>query len=173
MLFSLSLFATPMRAETRTLRYLQKTPYYRLTNHEGEPIAQHHFTGHTHSVLYFLESVRNARCRDYCRELSQRLPTARLFKTAIVGIAPDSVEELARAHQELQLAFPLASDPGSEVARAYGFLERPWWGQPRLRPGVVVHDKYGIAYFLAVAEDAGERPDWSEIEATLRGFHRG
>jgi len=35
-----------------------------------------------------------------------------------------------------------------------------------------VHDKYGIAYFVAVP-DADERPAWQEIEDTLRRFPRG
>ena len=162
-----------MKAETQTLAYLKKTPYYRLTKHDGQPIAQHHYTGTTHSILYFLQSVHNAPCRAYCQELSGRAGTAKIFKTALVGIAPDPVEELARAHGELQLAFPLASDPGSEVAKAYGFLETPWLGKPRLRPGVVVHDKYGIAYFVAVAESPEERPAWQELEEVLKRFPRG
>jgi len=162
-----------VRSETKTLRYMQKTPYYRLMGHDEKIVAQHHFTGHTHSILYFLESISNPRCREYCQELSGRVPAAKVFKTVIVGVAPDPVPELAKAHAELKLAFPLLSDTGSEMAASYGFVEKGLLRAPRLRPGLIVHDKYGIAYYIGVPENAQERPTWEDIEATLRRFPRG
>lgn len=162
-----------MRAETKTLRYLQKTPPYKLTAHDGTIVAQHHYTGHTHAIVYFLESVDHPRCRDYCQELGQHVLTAKTYKTVILGIAPDPVAELARAHQDWRLPFPLLSDPGSEVAKRYGLLGGRWFGPKRVTPALVVHDKYGIAYFLAVAENPQERPAWEEIEEVLKRFHRG
>lgn len=162
-----------MRAQTQTLRLLTKTPSYKLTAQDGQIVAQHHYTGHTHGIVYFLESVQNPRCRDYCQELGRHLLAAKAFKTVIVGIAPDPVAALARAHQELELPFPLLSDPGSQVAGRYGLVEKRWFQPPRLVPAVVVHDKYGIAYYVGVAENPEERPAWEEIEATLKRFHRG
>ena len=162
-----------MRAETKTLRYLKKTPSYKLTAHDGQIVAQHHYTGHTHVIVYFLESVHNPRCRDYCQELARHAGAAKIFKTVIVGIAPEPVEVLARAHQELQLPFPLLSDTNSEVARRYGLQEGGWLRRQRLLPALVVHDKYGIVYYLAVPEEPQERPAWDEIEAVLKRFPRG
>ncbi len=161
-----------MRAETKTVHYMQRTPFYRLMGHDEKIVAQHHFTGHTHSILYFLQSIGNPRCREYCQELSQHTAAAKVFKTVVVGIAPDPVEELARAHQELQLAFPLLSDTGDEVAARYGLVEKKFLGKPQRRAGVIVHDKYGIAYYIGVPENAQERPPWIEIEETLRRFPR-
>jgi len=162
-----------VRSETKTLRYMQKTPYYRLMGHDEKIVAQHHFTGHTHSILYFLENISNPRCREYCQELSGRVPAAKVFKTVIVGVAPDPVPELAKAHEELKLAFPLLSDTGSEMAERYGLVEKGLLRKPRLRSGLIVHDKYGIAYYIGVPESAQERPSWEDIEATLRRFPRG
>lgn len=162
-----------MRAETKTLRYLKKTPSYNLTAHDGKIVAQHHYTGHTHGIVYFLKSVNNPRCRDYCQELGRHVVTARGYKTVTVGIAPDPVAALARAHQEWQLPFPLLSDTGGEVAQRYGLLGGGWFRPKRVTPALVVHDKYGIAYYLAVAEDPQERPAWEAIEAVLRRFPRG
>ena len=162
-----------MRSETKTLRYMQKTPYYRLMAHDEKIVAQHHFTGHTHSILCFLESISSARCREYCQELSGRVPAAKVFKTVIIGVAPDAVAELAKAHEELKLAFPLLSDTGSAMAASYGLVEKGLLRGPKLRPGLIVHDKYGIAYYIGVPESAQERPSWEDIEATLRRFPRG
>lgn len=162
-----------MRSETKSLHYLQKTPPYKLTAHDGQVVAQHHYTGHTHAIVYFLQSVHNPRCRHYCQELGRKVNTAKNYKTAIVGIAPDPVEALARTHRELRLPFPLLSDPDSLTAERYGLVEKRWFRPPRLTPALVVHDKYGIAYYLAVAEDSRERPPWEEIEAALKRFHRG
>jgi len=162
-----------MKAETKTVRLLKKTPSYKLTAHDGAIVAQHHYTGHTHAVVYFLQSAANERCRSYCRELSERVAAARLYKTVIVGIAPEPVAELARAHQELGLQFPLLSDVQCEVAARYGLIEKRWFRPARRRPALVVHDKYGIAYFIAVPENDAERAPWEEIEATLRRFPRG
>lgn len=162
-----------MKSETETLRVLKKTPSYKLTAHDGSIVAQHHYTGHTHAIVYFLASARHPRCRAYCQELAQRAATAKLYKTVIVGIAPEPVEELARVHQELQLPFPLLSDTESAVARRYGLIEKRWLRPAVQRAAVVVHDKYGIAYFLGVAENDSERPAWEELEATLHQFPRG
>lgn len=162
-----------MRAETKTLRYLQKTPPYKLTAHDGRIVAQHHYTGHTHAIVYFLQSVHNPRCRDYCQELGQHLAMAQVFKTVILAIAPEPVETLARVHPEWHLPFPLLSDTGSEVAERYGLLAGGWFRKKRVTPAVVVHDKYGIAYLVAVAEDSQERPSWDEIETVLKRFPRG
>lgn len=162
-----------MKAETKTLRYLRKTPSYKLTAHDGSIVAQHHYTGHTHAIVYFLTSVRNPRCRDYCQELGRHAIAARGYKTVIVGIAPEPVEELARAHAELALPFPLLCDSEAQVAQNYGLVEKRWVGAPRLRPALVVHDKYGIAYLIAVPENDAERPAWEEIEAALKRFPRG
>ncbi|MBI2956527.1 MAG: redoxin domain-containing protein [Acidobacteria bacterium] len=161
-----------MRAETKTLRYLQKTPSYKLTAHDDSIVAQHHYTGHTHAIVYFLASAANPRCRTYCQELGQQAAKARAFKTVIMGIAPEPVAELARLHHELALPFPLLSDPGSAVAERYGLLAKRWLRPAQVEPALIVHDKYGIAYFIAVAENAEERPAWEEIEAVLRRFPR-
>jgi len=161
-----------MKAETKTVRVLKKTPSYKLTAHDGSIVAQHHYTGHTHAIVYFLQSASNARCRAYCQELNERVATAKTYKTVIVAIAPEPVEELARAHRELGLGFPLLSDAQSEAAGRYGLIEKGWFGPARQRAALVVHDKYGIAYLVAVA-DADERPSWPEIEDTLKRFPRG
>lgn len=162
-----------MRGETKTVRYMKKTPSYNLTAHDGTVVAQHHYTGHTHAIVYFLTSVENPRCRDYCRDLSRQAPKARAYKTVTVGIAPEPVEALARAHQELGLSFPLLSDTELRTATKYDLLRKRWFRPPQVNPAVVVHDKYGIAYYVAIPENDQERPPWEEIEATLRRFHRG
>ena len=161
-----------MKAETKTVRCLKKTPSYKLTAHDGSIVAQHHYTGHTHAIVYFLASAANARCRAYCQELNERVAAAKTYKTVVVAIAPEPVEELARAHRELGLGFPLLSDAQSEVAGRYGLVEKGWFGPARQRAALVVHDKYGIAYLVAVPE-GDERPAWQEIEDTLKRFSRG
>lgn len=165
-----------MRAETKTLRTLQKTPSYKLTAHDGTIVAQHHYTGHTHAIVYFLANVANPRCREYCQELGRYAVRAKAYKTVMVAIAPDPVAELARAQQELQLPFPLLSDTGSEVAKRYGLVRNRWlgaFGPGAVTPALVVHDKYGIAYYLGVVENPQERPAWEEIEEVLKRFPRG
>lgn len=152
---------------------MKKTPNYKLTAHDGTIVAQHHYTGHVHGIVYFLESISNPPCRDYCRELSQWVPRAQAFKTSVVGIAPEPVEALGQAHAELELNFPLLSDPGSVAAQRYGLLGGGWFRSKRVSPALIVHDKYGIAYFVGVAEKRGERPRWEEIESVLKQFPRG
>src|SRR3989304_3743204 len=122
------LLCSAMKAETKTVRCLKKTPSYKLTAHDGSIVARHHYTGHTHAIVYFLASAANARCRAYCQELSEKFATAKLYKTVVVAIAPEPVEELARAHQELGLSFPLLSDAQSEVAGRYGLVAQGWVG---------------------------------------------
>lgn len=162
-----------MRAETSTLRYLKKTPSYKHTAQDGTLVAQHHYTGHTHAIVYFLQSVHNPRCRQYCQELGRQAAKARAYKTVIIAIAPEPVEVLAREYPELQLPFPLLSDSELESFTRYGLVKRRWFRALQLLPALVVHDKYGIVYYLAVPENDQERPPWEEIEAVLERFPRG
>jgi len=78
-----------MKAETKTVRCLKKTPSYKLTAHDGSIVAQHHYTGHTHAIVYFLASAANPRCRAYCQELNERVAAAKTYKTVVVAIAPE------------------------------------------------------------------------------------
>jgi peroxiredoxin len=161
-----------MKAETQTLRCLMRAPSYKLTGHDGKLHAQHHYTGHTHVILYFLASVANPRCRAYCQELSEKHKLAGAYKTAILGIAPEPVEDLARAQGELGLAFPLLYDPARQLAERYGLITGKWVWR-RAHPSVFIHDKYGILYYVAVPEDPDERPAWAELEEVLKRFPRG
>lgn len=161
-----------MKAETKTVSYLKKSPSYKLTTHEGKLCAQHHYAGHTHAILYFLESARNPRCREYCQELSAKKVTAALYKTAILGVAPEPLEELKQVVDALKLEFPLLHDPARHTAARYGLVTGRWLWR-RAHPGVFIHDKYGITYYIAVPENPTERPAWTELEAVLKRFPRG
>lgn len=65
------------------------------------------------------------------------------FKDAgvqIVGVSPDKVEVLKRFADSAKIEFPLLSDEGSQMIKAYGLLFQR--GLPH--PGTIVIDKTGV-----------------------------
>jgi peroxiredoxin len=159
-----------MLHETKTLKYMQKVPTFKLTAHDGSIYAQHHYTGHSNMVVLFFSSAKNPRCQEQMKEYGAHLGTARAYKTVLIGIAPDDVQTLGQVHRALALGFPLLFDQDLVTARRYGIVRGLL--RKRVRPTVVVNDQYCVAHYVAVAERDEDRPRWEIIEDILRRFPR-
>ena len=69
-----------------------------------------------------------------------------------------------------RLSFPLLSDFGGEVARAYGGVHEDFLGIPGYtvaKRAVFVLDPDGVVRYAWVSEDPGVEPPYDEIEAAL------
>lgn len=80
-------------------------------------------------VLYFYPKDRTRNCtKEACgfRDQAQPLADAR---AAVVGVSRDTVASHADFARRRGLSFPLVSDPGGGIARAY--RARGWLGFPR------------------------------------------
>jgi len=87
----------------------------------------------------------------------------------VFGISVDSLYALAQFKEAQQLNFPLLSDFNKEVSRAYGSIYEEWKLDMKgvSKRSAFVIDKDGIVRYAEVLENAGEVPDFTQIEKTL------
>jgi peroxiredoxin Q/BCP len=114
----------------------QPAPDFELRNQDGEPVRLSNLRGHWVAV-YFYPKADTPGCtaqacgiRDHSADYEER-------DAMILGVSPDSVEDLRAFADKYGLAFTLLADEDHEVAEAYGaWVEksmrgRTWWGNER------------------------------------------
>jgi len=97
-------------------------PDFSLEAHDGRIIKMHDFLGKKNVVLYFYIKDNTLGCtRETCgfRDMYERL---KQHDFEIFGISPDGIESHQKFAKEHDVPFPLLSDKGKQVARAYGAL---------------------------------------------------
>jgi thioredoxin-dependent peroxiredoxin len=82
------------------------------------------------TILYFYPAASTPGCTTQACDFRDSLAALGAAGFHVVGISPDGVPALDRFVEKEQLTFPLASDPGSTVATAYGaFGEKSLYGK--------------------------------------------
>ncbi len=160
-----------MRDQTKKIRYLQKAPPFKLPGFDGSIYAQHHYTGHTNLVVFFLRSASSSRDIELLREINAHVHLAPRHQAVFLALLPDPPYRLKELHSELGLQFALVSDTESRTAEQYGLFDGFLFFK-KLRRTVLVQDKYSVMYHIAVAERDDEAPDWAAIEETLSKLPR-
>jgi len=86
------------------------------------------------------------------------------------GISVDSLYSLKKFREEQHLNFPLLSDFNKEVSTLYGCLYNEFsYGMKGVsKRSAFLIDKQGIVQYAEVLENAGEQPNFKEIEVLLR-----
>lgn len=160
-----------MRNETDKIRYLQKAPPFKLPGFDGSIYAQHHYTGHTNLVVFFLRSASDPLDLELLREINAHLDLCARFQTVMLALLPEPPHRLKALHQELGLKFPLVSDTQGQTAARYGLVDGFLFFR-KMRRAVIVQDKYSVMFHIAVAERDDDGPDWATIEDVLSKFPR-
>ena len=99
----------------------QKAPDFTLPTSDGESFSLSELDGQW-KVLFFYARDGSPTCKRGCLNFKEQYD---LFQSLsppveIIGISEDSVEDHRRFKEELDLPFPLLSDPEREVSSAYG-----------------------------------------------------
>jgi len=100
----------------------EAAPDFSLESHDGRIISLHDFVGKKNVVLYFYIRDNTPGCTaETCgfRDMYERL---KQHDFEIFGISPDDTESHKKFAKEHDVPFPLLSDKGKEVAKAYGAL---------------------------------------------------
>ena len=96
-------------------------PEFELETSEGDMFRLSDLEGQWKVVFFFAKSG-SPTCKRGCLSFKEQYD---LFQSLtppveIIGISEDSVEDHRRFKEELDLPFPLLSDPEREVSNAYG-----------------------------------------------------
>ena len=81
-------------------------------------------------IIYFYPAAMTPGCTKQACDFSASQADLADSGYTVLGISPDSPAKLARFRDKEGLTFPLLSDPGREVLRAYGaFGEKMMYGR--------------------------------------------
>ncbi|GAB3457148.1 thioredoxin-dependent thiol peroxidase [Streptomonospora sediminis] len=120
------------------LRAGDPAPEFSLTAADGTDVSLGEVlaAGGKRVVLYFYPAAMTPGCTTEACDFRDNLREFESAGITVLGVSPDSPERLAEFSTQEQLTFPLLSDPGKEVLRAYGaFGEKKNYG--RVVQGVI------------------------------------
>lgn len=104
---------------TTRLEVGQPAPEFSLSDAQGTTYAKSDFAGRK-VILYFYPKAATPGCTTEACDFRDNLSSLAAAGFSVLGVSPDDPEALQAFTDDQQLTFPLLSDPGSEVAKAYG-----------------------------------------------------
>ncbi len=96
-----------------------RAPEFTLISDVGEEVSLSDFRGQK-VVIYFYPKADTAGCTKQACAVRDHYPLIAEQNTVVIGISPDSPEELVKFRAKYELPFILLSDPEHQVAEAYG-----------------------------------------------------
>lgn len=97
----------------------QPAPKFSLSDADGNNIALDDYAGKS-VIVYFYPKAATPGCTTEACDFRDNINSLASAGYQVVGISPDEPGDIKRFAEEQQLTFPLLSDPGSEIAQAYG-----------------------------------------------------
>ncbi|GAA2111468.1 thioredoxin-dependent thiol peroxidase [Actinomadura alba] len=94
-------------------------PEFELPDSEGKPVSLSSLRGRR-VIVYFYPAAMTPGCTKEAVNFRDVLPELEAAGVTVLGISPDEPAKLAKFRDRDELTFPLLSDPGTEVLRAYG-----------------------------------------------------
>jgi peroxiredoxin Q/BCP len=107
-------------------------PEFTLTTDTGSEFSLHDLRGRK-VVLYAYPTAMTPGCTTEACDFRDSLASLQKAGYEVVGISPDQPAQLAKFRERDALTFPLVSDPGRDVLRAYGaYGEKQNYGRTTL-----------------------------------------
>ena len=97
-----------------------KAPAFTLADQDGNPVSLASLTARGNLVLYFYPKDMTPGCTVEACGFRDNLGELRALDAQVVGISADSTGSHQKFIAKQSLNFPLLSDPGNAVTRAYG-----------------------------------------------------
>jgi peroxiredoxin Q/BCP len=104
------------------LKIGDRAPDFTLLDEKGQPRGLRDFLGKKTVVLYFYPKDFTSGCTVEAQRFRDDYGLFEGKGAAVIGVSLDTMESHARFSEKHGLPFPLLSDSGKEVAKAYGVL---------------------------------------------------
>jgi len=101
-------------------------PQFTLTDQDGASVSLADFAGQS-VVLYFYPAAMTPGCTTQACDFRDNLGSLAAAGYQVLGVSRDAPAKLKRFQEHDQLTFPLLSDEGLDVHKAYGA-----WGEKNL-----------------------------------------
>ncbi len=107
----------------------ERAPDFTLADQDGEPVALSGLAGHT-VVLYFYPKADTPGCTTQACGIRDHSADYDASGAVVLGVSPDSVEDVKRFHGKQGLNFTLLADADHAVADMYGtWVEKNMYGR--------------------------------------------
>jgi len=165
-----------------------KAPSFELQDHGGKLVSSSDLLSRGRLVICFIRGRWCPFCVGQMEAMNLVAPFFEEAGASLVAISPQTVKQSYFMHDQHKLRFPLLSDAGNKVARAFGltyrvpaaqeavyrraFVNLPLangdesWELPMAATYVL--DRDGKALFASANEDYTERPEPGEIFDAVR-----
>ncbi len=97
-------------------------PSFRLSGSDGKDYSPADYKGKSAVVLAWFPKAFTAGCTAECRSLRDTGQAIRAYHVAYFTISTDDAETNRKFAESLNLDYPILSDPGKHVAKAYGVV---------------------------------------------------
>ena len=94
-------------------------PDFTLDDQDGNPVALSDLRGRW-VLVYFYPKADTPGCTAQACSARDHSADYEAANAVVLGVSPDSVEDLRKFADKYGLAFTLLSDPGGQVAQQYG-----------------------------------------------------
>ena len=94
-------------------------PDFTLDDQDGNPVALSDLRGRW-VLVYFYPKADTPGCTAQACSARDHSADYEATNAVVLGVSPDSVEDLRKFADKYGLAFTLLSDPGGQVAQQYG-----------------------------------------------------
>ena len=176
-------------AAGRSLQVGGRAPAFALNDPEGRPVSSAELLARGPLVVSFYRGVWCPYCNMELQALEAARPAIEAAGASLVAISPQKAANSRRSQRENKLGFPILSDPGNEVAAAFGlrfalpdYLVELYqrlgnnlpvtngddtWTLPM--PGRFAIGRDGRALYAEVNPDYTQRPEPEDLLPALRG----
>jgi peroxiredoxin len=168
---------------------------FQVQDHDGKDVSSSDLLAKGRLVICFIRGRWCPFCVGQMEAMNLVVPEIELAGASLVAISPQTVKQSYFMHDQHKLRFPLLSDAGNDVARAFGLTYRvPEYQEAVYRrafvnlplvngneswelpiPATFILERDGTVMYAAADEDYTERAEPGEIVESLRGWatHRG
>jgi thioredoxin-dependent peroxiredoxin len=114
----------------------QHAPHFTLPDQDGNPVTLSDLLGGT-VVLYFYPKADTPGCTTQACGIRDRRSDYSAAGAVVLGVSPDTVEDVKRFHDKYSLDFTLLADADHAVADLYGvwvkkkMYGKEFWGVQR------------------------------------------
>jgi len=156
-----------------SLKIGDAAPDFTLKNTSNEPVTLSDFKGKSNVVLLFFPAVGSGVCEKELCSTRDSMKDYENLNAQVFGISVDGPFAQKLWVDKHKFNFSLLSDFNKEVAPAYGafydlWLAGKWDLKGVAKRSAFVIDKNGIIQYAEVKENAGEEPDYSAVQDTLK-----
>ncbi len=150
----------------------QAAPDITLFDSEKKQVTLSELKGQPILLLFFPLAFTSTCTKELCA-VRDSISWYNNINAKVFGISVDALHTLAKYKEDQQLNFTLLSDFNKEASRAYDSIYEMFGYNMKgvSKRSAFVIDKEGIVRYAEVLENAGEIPNFSEIQDTLTALH--